>query len=1065
MADRSVVYTFKGQFGSLTSGLAVAGKATGDLGTKLTGLDKQGATSRRGLTQLGSTAGRMGLIAAAGVGAIVLAAANFDQAMSNVAATGQDARNSLDDLREAAIKAGAATKFSASEAAAAEEALAKAGVSAADVLGGGLAGSLDLAAAGGLEVADAAEIAATALTQFKLAGEDVPHVADLLAAGAGKAQGDVSDLAMALKQGGLVAAQMGISIEETTGVLAEFASAGLLGSDAGTSLKTMLLRLANPSAESAKLMTNLGIAAYDAQGNFVGLESLAGQLTTAFEGKTQAERDSALATIFGSDAIRAASVLYQGGAKDVADWTAKVDDSGFAAETAAIKMDNLKGDLEQLKGSLETALIGAGGGAQGPLRSLVQGLTSAVNMFNELPGPAKSTVTALGAITAITGGGLWFGSKVVSGVANTKKAMEDLGVSAEKTKGAMKGIGAAAAGLVVLDAVGASVTALEKKFDKAVPSTEKMTKALLDLGNAKTAQQLGEDIGDLGDAVDRLNAGGLTGATDKLADMANEGGILGNVLKGVNVASGNMALSKSQKELREYAASIEAVDSALANIVTTGSPDQAREAFAALAAAQGLSKDQQSELLKLLPQYSDALDGDANSADLAAGANDGLAASTSAVGEESKTAAEEIQGLVEAMVDQKNAALDAFGAETAYRQAMKDATAQAKKSNAGIKGNSDAVLENRNQLESLIGAWNNQSAVVTDNIGKFKAARDNFITTAAAMGVPREAAKKLWQEMAKIPESQVIPVSLQAEAAIAKAKTLKEILAQIKSKDINIAVHYLGIQNKPHPGTDTGDASSGRTSGGLNLRTPSTQELNGTKEAYAAQALGLLAKNSDDAAKGAKGLKEKLHDAEQKLNKFTRKADEAADALQSLRDQRSDLVSSVSGSLSNDPFGGNLAEFNTVTNADTAAAQAVLAALQTLVANGLDPHSDLFKRLAASGNVKLIQEFAALSASSLAAEAASFAAGQGAFAAVGQFAGDAAFNDLIAAQAKVTNKLDNTVDRLAERVHGLEKAIDAMAEKVKKGSHDGSESGSEAGGKKVAEAILRQMINGYVRAS
>ena len=107
--------------------------------------------------------------------------------------------------------------------------MAKAGVSTKDILGGGLKGALSLAAAGSLDVAEAAEISASALTQFKLSGDKIPHLADLLAAGAGKAQGSVQDLGAALNQSGLVAASTGLSIEETTGVLAAFASAGVDG--------------------------------------------------------------------------------------------------------------------------------------------------------------------------------------------------------------------------------------------------------------------------------------------------------------------------------------------------------------------------------------------------------------------------------------------------------------------------------------------------------------------------------------------------------------------------------------------------------------------------------------------------------------------------------------------------------------------------------------------------------------------------------------------------------------------------------------------------------------------
>ena len=146
-----------------------------------------------------------GAAAGAAVALVTREYANFDQAMSGVASTGDDARQNIDALTEAAKKAGADTAYSAVEAANGVEELVRAGVSASDVLGGGLDGALSLAAAGQIEVADAAGIASTAMTQFELSGDKIPHVADLLAAGAGKAMGGVDDLGMALKQSGLVA--------------------------------------------------------------------------------------------------------------------------------------------------------------------------------------------------------------------------------------------------------------------------------------------------------------------------------------------------------------------------------------------------------------------------------------------------------------------------------------------------------------------------------------------------------------------------------------------------------------------------------------------------------------------------------------------------------------------------------------------------------------------------------------------------------------------------------------------------------------------------------------------
>ncbi len=410
------------------------------------------ADKRQALNEIGGSFGKIGLAAGVAGAAMTKAFADFDEAMSAVEATGQDARDNIADLRDLAVEMGAKTKFNATESAAAIEAMAKAGVSAKDILGGGLSGALDLAAAGGLEVADAAEIAATSMNQFGLAGRDVPHIADLLAAAAGKAMGDVEDMSAAFKFVGPVANQMGISIEETAGTIALLAQQGVLGEQAGTSLRGMLTSLSSPSKQAAKEMARLGINVYDAQGQFVGFDGVAGQLKGSLQDLKQSERDQALGRIFGNEQITTARLLYQAGSEDVRKWTKAVDDQGFASDTAATKMDNLKGDVEQLGGALETAFIGTGEGADGPLRQITQSVTGLVDAYNDLPDPAKSaTLAALGLTTAV-GGGAFVLSRAVTGYANLKDNLNTLGASfenANKKAMAIRG-GAAVAGVALL---------------------------------------------------------------------------------------------------------------------------------------------------------------------------------------------------------------------------------------------------------------------------------------------------------------------------------------------------------------------------------------------------------------------------------------------------------------------------------------------------------------------------------------------------------------------------------------------------------------------------------------
>lgn len=494
--------------------------------------------------------------------------AEFDQAMSEVQATVQGNVETQHALREAAIEAGGATSFSAKEAAQAENELAKAGVGVRDILNGGLAGSLALAAAGQLSVAEAAEVAATALVQFNLKGSQVPHVADLLAAGAGKAQGSVRDLAQALNQGGLVASQMGLSVEETTGTLSAFAAAGLIGSDSGTSFKTMLLSLANPSTQARKAMDQYNISAYDAQGNMVSMTDLAGQLESKLGNLTQAERDKALATIFGSDAIRAANVLYVNGAGGIQGWIDKVNDAGYAARVAAELQNNLAGDTEKLGGAFDSAFIKSGAAANDVMREMVQMLTFLVNAYGELPEGMQQAVMIGGAVVGmltLTGGAALL---AVPKIVAFREALALIGPASSGARGGLKsiasfmlgpwGVAFAAATL----AVGVFV-AQQKRIDDATNdiagTLDQATGAMTDYTEQTIRKKLADDdvfaaAKKAGIGQDELTAAIRNGGAaldDVLAKMSKTNTI-GTFFTGQGIAAGN-----ASDRIRELASGVE----------------------------------------------------------------------------------------------------------------------------------------------------------------------------------------------------------------------------------------------------------------------------------------------------------------------------------------------------------------------------------------------------------------------------------------------------------------------------------------------------------------------------
>ena len=303
----------------------------------------------------GALLGGLGF-AAAIKGSIGLEAA-FGQTMATIKASTGASASEMKKFNDLAIKLGADTSFSAGEAADAMLELAKAGLSTSTIMGGGVAGTLTLAAAGGTDLATAATIASNALNTFNLKGKDMKSVAAALAGGANASSASVESLGVALQQVGPGATNAGLSLQETVAALAAFDSAGIKGSDAGTSLKTMLSRLVPQTKKSSDAMRELGINFVDARGNFKSITDIAEILHDKMGKLTQAERTKAMATIFGSDATRAATVLMNDGAKGLGKFIKATSDQSAAQKMAAARMSGTAGALDRLKGSVETVAL------------------------------------------------------------------------------------------------------------------------------------------------------------------------------------------------------------------------------------------------------------------------------------------------------------------------------------------------------------------------------------------------------------------------------------------------------------------------------------------------------------------------------------------------------------------------------------------------------------------------------------------------------------------------------------------------------------------------------------
>lgn len=350
--------------------VAINVKQNGDIGGMKDKLSGMAAGAMAGLPV--QAAGFAGL--GYGVFDAVKNYSDFTAQLSQIkAVTGLDAE-AMDAVKEKALELGADTQFSSTEAAQGMTELLKAGVSVKDVLGDASQAALDLAAAGQLSLPEAAEIMSTAMNAFHM--DDATHAADILVGAANASATGVQELKYSLSAVSAVAAGVGMSFDDTNTALAVFANNGLKGSDAGTSLKTMLMNLSPQTKQATEEMQRLGLLTdegtskfFDQEGHLRSLSDIAGLLQEHLSGLTDEEKMNALSTMFGSDAIRGGMIMLREGAKGVKDMNAAMKDI-TAHETAKVAMDNLRGSLLRLKSAWENLTIklldhGVGDGLRG----------------------------------------------------------------------------------------------------------------------------------------------------------------------------------------------------------------------------------------------------------------------------------------------------------------------------------------------------------------------------------------------------------------------------------------------------------------------------------------------------------------------------------------------------------------------------------------------------------------------------------------------------------------------------------------------------------------------------
>lgn len=732
-----------------------------------------------------------GLAVTALVGLSVAKYAEFDQAMSQTSAATMATAAEQKALGEAALEAGADTAYSASEAAAAEEELAKAGQSVSDIVGGSLNASLGLAAAGQLAVARSAEIMATTLTQFRLPAEQAAHVADVLAAGAGKAQGSVDDLSLALSYVGPLAGSVGLSLDETAGTIAYFATQGIIGEKAGTALRGVLAGLQAPSAAADRELKKYNISVFDANGNMLSLAGIADQLRSNLGDLTEQERLAALGRIFGNESLNAATLLYEGGAQAIDEWTANVTDAGYAAEQAAMRQDNLAGDIEKLGGAFDTALIRTGSGANDVLRLLVQNMTGLVDIFGEAPAPVHAITLGLGvgvaAMLLFAGGAVGVRAKLIE----LKATLDTTGASFSRT--ALLGAGAGLALTGVLAVVGllaarqAELNAITSDF---ADTLDEQTGAITDNTRARVAQRLAESgafeaareagIGQK-ELTDAIIEGG--DALDAVKKKLTDNNTVATFFTGVGIRAGvasqtirDLATGIEQAKIQHNDLEAATDDSTAATDANASATQSAAQAY--IDAAGGAS-DLESDLRDLLDTINEANGVNQD----AIGSNAKYQAALHGIGEEVARQRDEYE--------RTNGTLEGFTLSLDRNTFAGSQNAASLTEVAGAA--QDAALK---QLEADKQTMSSKDA--TDKYNATLAAQKQaFIDSALQAGYNADEVHALADEVFNLPSAKQIQVSVETAAAEDRLRRFQD-----QQRLIRVGVEVFGQQSYQIAGTN-----------------------------------------------------------------------------------------------------------------------------------------------------------------------------------------------------------------------------------------------------------------------
>ena len=371
-------------------------KDTNTFSTKMTSLGS-------GLKQAGATLSLVS-IPLLGLGTVaVKTAADFQSAMSKVEALSGSTKEEMQMLEEVAKKMGTTTVYSSKEAAEALQYMSLAGWNA-EQMAAGLEPTLKLAGAAGMELSIASDIVTDTLSMFGMKAEEATKLTDALAYAQANSNTSVEQLGEALKYCGASANAMGYDIADTSAMLGVLADSGLKGSVAGTTLNAVFRDMKKAMQDGCIQIGNTKVAIDDGNGSYRDMEAILQDVVSATSGMSAVERDAALSTIFGTEALKGMNIMLQAGTDRLSDFENGIRNSDGAANDMYNTMqNNLNGAIANLKGAFEGLLITIGDALIPIIQAVAEKLTAWCTWFNNLNSTTQTVIIAIGSFIAILG--------------------------------------------------------------------------------------------------------------------------------------------------------------------------------------------------------------------------------------------------------------------------------------------------------------------------------------------------------------------------------------------------------------------------------------------------------------------------------------------------------------------------------------------------------------------------------------------------------------------------------------------------------------------------------------